>query len=431
MPEKIFDIYPPQTVHRLEPKKILRKIARKKLPKRDRAVLLTLGTFVIIGFFAFLFFSLLSQAQIEIWPETEVLNFEEEIEISVQKDQPDYLAKVFPGRIFEEELEISQEFLATGKISKTERARGQIRVYNAYSDSSQVLIINTRFISAEGKLFRSAKKVRIPGGKYDARGRLAPGFLDIEIIAAEPGEEYNIGSSTFSIPGFVGTSKYTSFYGKSFGNMTGGFRGEVIQVTQADLDKAKDALVKKLFEGREAALRNKMPSGFIWVDESLFQEVVESVPSVSAGAETQTFKFGIKINFKVISFKKSDLENFAKEFIILQMSQMSRDEILAEGGFWLKKKIQENSLKINYKFSSIDWQLEKIILDLDFSAKIYPDINKNVLKKAILGKSLEETQILLASQLYVQKSEVKLWPFWARKIPKKEEKIKIKLNLGG
>jgi len=423
MPEKIFDIYPPKFVPPSEPEKIPQKISRKKPSKRKGVLLLILGIFIIIGFFAYFF---LSRAQIEIWPETQALNLKERIEINAEKDQPDFLAKVFPGKIFEEELEISQEFSASGKVSKTERARGQIRVYNAYSDSPQVLIVNTRFISADGKLFRSVERVTIPGGKYDEKGKLVPGLLDINVIAAEPGEEYNIGLSTFSIPGFAGTPKYTAFYGKSFSAMTGGYRGEAPQVTQTDLDKAKDALIKKLFEEGNTALKNKAPLDFVLLDEALSQKIIEIEPSVSVGSETQTFKLGAKANLKVLSFRKSDLENFAKEFIV---SQMPQDEILAEEGFWSKKKTQEDSLKINYKFYSIDWQLKKMILDLDFSAKIYPDINENVLKKAILGKSLKETQILLTNQPYVEKSEVKLWPFWVKKIPQDKNKIKIKLNI--
>ncbi len=426
MPEKIFDILPPKTSPSVEfekvSSKILPKIPRRNFSRKKRILLLFLGIFIIIGFFAYF---LLSRAQIEIWPETQTLNFTERIEINAQKDQPDFLAKIFPGKIFEEELEISQEFSASGKISKTEKARGQIRLYNAYSDSPQPLLATTRFVSADGKLFRTPKAVVIPGGHYE-KGKLVPGEIDIEVVADQAGPEYNIGPSTFSIYKFAGTPKYTAFYGKSFVPMTGGFRGESPQVTQTDLDKAKDALVKKLFEEGSTALKNKIPSDFVLLDEAFFQKIIETDPSVSVGAETQTFKFGAKASLKVLSFKKFDLENFAKEFII---SQIPQDEILAEESFWSKKKMQEDSLKINYKFYSIDWESKKIILDLDFSAKIYPDINENVLKKAILGKSLKETQILLASQPYVEKSEVKLWPFWVKKIPKKEGKIEVNLNL--
>lgn len=423
MPEKFFDILPPQFSKGLEPKRLPKRLPEDPPPRRKIGLILIFGILIIIGVFAY--FSL-SRAKIEIWPETQILNFKEKIEINTQKKQPDFSAKIFPGKIFEVELDTSQEFSSAGKTLKTEKAHGKIQLYNAYSDSPQTLIANTRFISAEGKLFRSVEKVTIPGGKYNEKGKLVPGVLEIEVVAAEAGEEYNIGPSTFSIPGFAGTSKYTAFYGKSFGPMTGGFKGEALQVTQADLDGAKNALTKKLFEEGITALKNKIPSGFVLLDEAINQEITELIPSAQVGAETQVFNLRAKVRLKVLSFKESDLENFVKGFIVTQMPQ----EALPEDGFWLNKKIQDESLKLDYEFSSIDWQTEKIILNLAITAKIYPDINEAALKKALSGKSLKETQLILAGHPQIKKLDVKFWPFWVQNIPQAEKKIEIKLNLG-
>ncbi|MEK6555804.1 MAG: hypothetical protein AABZ31_11215, partial [Bdellovibrionota bacterium] len=40
---------------------------------------------------------------------------------------------------------------SSGKTIQEARAKGVIQVYNAYSTEDQVLIANTRFISADGK----------------------------------------------------------------------------------------------------------------------------------------------------------------------------------------------------------------------------------------------------------------------------------------
>src|SRR3989344_2102405 len=124
--EKIFDIYPPKVPiyqeHDNVPKELLRKESKAK------------------------------------------------IEINTEEGGVNVLGKTIPGNFFEEELEVSQEFKATGKTKIAGKARGQIRVYNAYSTSSQSLIANTRFISAEGKLFKSIKAVTIPGGKQSGGG---------------------------------------------------------------------------------------------------------------------------------------------------------------------------------------------------------------------------------------------------------------------
>jgi len=428
MPEKIFDILPPQSIPSSEPERIPQKLLKKKISKRKKVLswifFLVFGILILTG--AIAYFSL-SRAQIEIWPETKNLNYKEKIEINTRQNQSDFEAKIFPGKVFDVEIETSQDFPSTGKISKEEKAQGQIRVYNAYSDSPQVLIANTRFISAEGKLFRSVEKVTIPGGTYDEKGKLIPGSIDIQVVAAETGPEYNIGPSTFSIPGFAGTPKYTAFYGKSSTAMTGGFRGEASQATQEDLGGAKQTLTDKLFQEGNTALINKIPSGFVLLKDALKEETAEFTPSVQPGTESPNFNLKLKMRLEVLTFKKSDLENFAKSFILAQIPETEAPV----NSFWSKEKIQEESFKIDYAFSSIDWKVEKMILNLEISAKIYPDIQEGILKKALLGKSLKEAQVLLEDQPKIKKTEIKFWPFWVEKIPQKEEKIEIKLNLEG
>ncbi|MCJ7786611.1 hypothetical protein MUP06_00110, partial [Patescibacteria group bacterium] len=247
---------------------------------------------------------------------------------------------------------------------------------------------------------------------------------------AEAGEDYNIKPSTVALPALAGSPLYTTIYGKSFSSMTGGFKGEVSQVTQEDLEKAENILASQLFEEGSKALKNdlqsdKNSSNFILLNETQCQEITEALSSAKTGEETQVFNFQVKVYSKTLVFKKSDLEDFAKEFILSQTPQND----LELNSFWLKKKIQTESLKIDFNPESIDLKSEKIVLNLDITAKIYPDINEIILKKALFGKSLRETQILLEEQPQATKVQVKFWPFWVKKVPQGMGKIKIKLNI--
>jgi len=441
MTKKIFDIFPPETSPptfktedfqppKLPTRKYLReKYLRGKYLRGKRGLILVLGVLVLSGIFGYF---LLPRAQIEIWPETQTLNFSKKVEISSQVLQPNpslWLKNgTLPGKVFYNQKSSSQEFSSSGKVIKEQKARGIIRVYNAYSTSSRVLI-PSRFISADGKLFWSLKKEVIPGAKYE-EGKLIPGYADIEVEAAEGGEDYNIKPSTFALPALAGTPLYTTIYGKSFTPMTGGFKGEVSQVTQEDLERAKNILATKLFEEGSKALKNELQSNknssdFILLNEAQSQEIVEALSSVKAGEEAQTFNFQVKVDTKALAFKKSDLEDFAKEFILSQLPQND----LEPNSFWLNKKIHNESLKIDFQPESIDLKSEKIVLNLDITAKIYPDINEVLLKKALFGKSLKEAQIVLQEQPQVTKAQVRFWPFWVKKAPQNMEKIKIKLNI--
>jgi len=441
MAKKFFDIIPPQKSSAETGSPQARILIKKDLKKKDKyglephrhpykertyrifrnrrfllkSFVLSSLILILIGLSGFFFFS---KAKIDIWPEAETLNFEEEVTIDSNYDQfkPAIWVEegIIPGKIFSDEKFSSQEFFASGKTLKEEKARGIIRVYNAYSTFSQALLANTRFVSTEGKLFRSVKREIIPGGRYE-KGNLVSGYTDIEVQAAEPGEEYNIGPSTFSIPGFAGTPRYTNFYGKSFAPMTGGFKGEVPQVTKEDLERAENTLAGKLKKESRDFLKAALPLDFVLLDEAISQEVIESSASLEAGTKTESFDYQVRISSKGVGFKNTDIEKFTKSFISLNTP---------EG-----KKFQEESLEINYSPESVNVKSGKIVLNLKIRAKIYSDINLIELKKALLGKSFKEVKIFLGNHSQITKIELKSWPIWRKKIPENLDKVELKLRI--
>lgn len=394
-----------------------RKTGRPKrrlfsLKKSITLLLLVLIVVVIVGYFVL--GNVLAKTEIKIWPQSQVQSFKEKITADVKLQQADFGAKTIPGKIFQTEKTGSQQFQSTGKTLKEGKAKGIIRVYNGYSVSPQILVANTRFISAEGKLFRSAKRETIPGGTTE-KGRLTPGYIDIEVLAAEAGPRYNIGPSTFSIPGFLGTTKYTTFYGRSSSAMSGGFSGQVPQVTQEDLDRAKNGLAEKLYEESRLYLQDTATKqGFILFDKSRTKELIEAKPKAKAGDKVESFVYEAKVASKLFGVKKTDLENFAKDFV---SSQLARD-----------KKLKEWSLNINPTAELVDLVIGKAVINLGFGATVSANIDLAAINKTLRGKSTKEAQMLLKNSPQISKVQLKIWPFWANTIPQKENRIKIELN---
>lgn len=421
-PEKIFDIIPPKSEIR-QP-----DFEEKELPTQERKPFnwrlpLIFIFLIILGVSGYFF---LPRVEIEIWPELEEKKMREKVELDGKANQPDFSKKVIPAKILEVSQEMSQDFTPTGKVPKEERAHGQIKVYNAYSEFPQTLMANTRFFSAEGKLFRSTEQVTIPGGHYE-KGKLIPGSLDIQVVAAEPGESYNVGPSTFSIPGFAGSPKYTAFYGKSFSPMTGGLKGEVPQVTSDDLEKAKNALTDKLFEEERKAIQGSVLPEFVLLNDTLKQEIKDVSFSAKELDLVQSFNCHLRVVSKALVFRRADLENFSSGSLLLQLPQQEKKE---EESFWLERRIQPESLKIDSRLESLDLESEKATLNLGISANVYYGLDESLLRKSLLGKSFAETTAILENQSQIRKAEAKFWPFWVNKVPQQEERIKIKINLG-
>lgn len=395
---KILDIIPPKSGQD-QSKKVtvtvappLRNRSQGSRPAFKLTVPILIGAgIILIGFSAYIFIK--PKVEIEIRP------VKEKIELQTETNS-------IPTEVFGTEKNLSGEFTATGLRQKAEKAHGAIRIYNNYSSSPQTLIASTRFISSDGKLFRTPTKVTVPG---------TPNTIDIEVVADQPGEEYNIGPSTFSIPGFAGTPKYTSFYAKSFEPMTGGIKREVVYVMQEDLDKAEKALKEKVLQECKISLKAAVPQTYIYLEEALDCQIKGFSSSSKAGQEADKFVSQVKTEGRILAFKKSDLADFAKNHIKSQ----------AAAG----KEVNENSLETEYDAKTIDLKTEKITLSLKIWGEIFTAPDQSGIKETIKGKTVEETKAIIGALPETTSSRAKLWPFWAKRIPLDLERIKIKIIL--
>lgn len=420
MPKKIFDVIPPQKIKKDDFKKeeiATEEIVIKKYPLDNKEKnnifkhllpkILIVVFLILIGAGGVYFFTM-EKIKIEIWPQTESFNSIKEVVISANES-------AVKGEIIKDQKNESQQFPASGKAVKEEKAKGTIKVYNNFSSSPQTLVANTRFVSADGKLFRSLEKTIVPGGSYDDKGKFAPGTIDIEVIAAEPGKEYNIEASTFSIPGFAGTPRYTSVYGKSFSPMEGGFKGEAFQATQSDMEKAEGILIEKLKKESLDSLKKSLAEGHVLLDEAVSYNILEKNFSTDIGEETDSFSLQVKIESEALIFKKSDIEKIAKEVISSNISQ--------------NKSFQEDKLEIGYLFKSFEKEEEKIVIDAEIKSQIYHIIDLNEVKKTILGKPFSEVKLFLSD--YPGVSKVKIDPgfFFRKSAPNNESRVDLELRL--
>ena len=380
MPKKIFDIIPPEKIEKgKEPikERFREKISGQKNLKetKDRPEIIATKTrvkkngFKIGWVFTPIFLALLvfiaiqiSKAEIEIWPKTELIDFKTELTIDVNADEIDLSYKTIPAQVFESSKVLYEEFQSTGKILK--KAEGIIRLYNSYSTKSETWREGTRFVSSEGKLFKSKDKIVVPGAELKD-GKIVPRYVDVPVIAAEAGEEYNIEPTHFSIYVFRGTPRYTKFYGESLNPITGG--GDSLQVTEQDLELAEETLVEKTKSASENDLGGKIPDDQIFLEDILETEILEKFSLTKAGDEAKEFNFKVKAKSKTLLFKEKDIKDYIEQLVLSQDSS--------------EKSFYEESLKIDYTTQTIDFDSGKALVSLNVSVEVYSDIHLDILKK--------------------------------------------------
>ncbi|MDD2913241.1 MAG: hypothetical protein WCZ99_01465 [Candidatus Paceibacterota bacterium] len=415
MPEKIFDIIPVQ-------KKVTKeeKIFEEEKVKKERhfdfkkyIFYFFVFLFLFSGIWAYFSFSI---AQIEIWIKTERLDFSETVLIDTNIDYININDRVIQGKLFIENASGIQNFPSSGKATVQESATGIIRVYNNHSTEDQSLLDSTRFVSSDGKLFRSLKREVIPGGKYSG-GKLEPGYVDIEVKAAEAGEDYNIGPATFSIPGFAGTAKYIDFYGKSFEPMKGGFQGEASVVLKEDIETAKNLLHEGVLKSAYvSALSAAEKEGFVLQGENIISEknILKEEIFAEAGDIVSNFDYELEMELKFPGFKKADMEVLAEDFITRN---------ILEG-----QKIKRESMEISYQFLEVD-ESGRIALNVTYSAEIYSEVSMIEIDNFVLGKERETIKTNLASIPQIERIQINSWPLLRSKAPSQKEKVEIKINI--
>jgi hypothetical protein len=408
MARKIFDIVPPKKeksffiAKKRKESPSLPKIVFPRFPKKGFLFLFLISFFIVVFAFSFKF----SRVQIKIWPEVEELSFVENVTFDTRSENIDLDKKIIPGKFFESEEIFSNIFSSTGKVLK--KAEGTIRLFNEYTTQNEVWKEGTRFVSSDGKLFKSKDKIVVPGAKIK-NGKIEASFVDVPVIAAEGGSEYNIGPTEFSILAFKGSPRYFKYYGKSFEPMKGG--GTFPQVLKEDLERAENELINIARQRAKEILEKKAESNLSFFDDLIEISVLEKNSSAKEGDEVEKFEFKIKTKIKTIVVSNDNLKNFAKEYL--------NKKIPKDKEFYLP------SLQIGFKGDVKKFELGKATLQMKISAKVYPKLETLSLKKALAGKNLTEAKFFLLNQKEILKSKIEVYPFWIKNIPDDLNRIEI------
>ena len=309
--------------------------------------------------------------------------------------------------VFEETVIATKLFFATGKELKDIRAKGVIRVFNN-QDRAITLVAQTRFMSEEGKVFRAVDRVIVPGGT-----RKNPGIKDVDIVAAEPGKDYNIGPSQFSIPGLAGSALYTQMHGESTNATTGGVTEEITVVSSADIAQAERTLVQELGDRARVALDTKIPDTLFVIENATVVSVLEAGTIVKEGAALDEFSYRAQVQVTVYAVPQAELESLQSAFLAKELQD--------------KEQLAQGTTKVTYEQVRVDEGV--VSFDISIRAGAYQEINPTELVIRLRGKSQEQAQLILFTYPGLQGGEILLWPFWRTSLPEDVEKIDISLRI--
>ncbi len=355
-----------------------------------------------VGVFLFLHFS--AKAEIEISPKMRVVSLEQDIDTNIEVLTSDFPKNIVKGDLLTKEKGMSQNFKASGISQEQGKASGKIKIVNDYH-LNQVLVEKTRFVSTDSKLFYLKDRAVIQ----------AKSFLEVEVVAAEHGPDYNIEPTTFSVPGLLGSPRYTFVYAESSEQMKGGFVGESSQLEDADIVKAEQVLENKISQILKQELEEQAGSSYFFPENAFEYEVLEKSCSAQVGEQVDSFDFYLKMSAKALMVKKSELERFADYLISTNIDE--------------NENIKDNSLVLVSSIDRVDLESQTLSIKLSMSADVFKNIDILDIRKALTDKTIEESRSFLNSCNDIQEAKIKIFPFWRQRIPDDIKDIKLFLNL--
>lgn len=366
------------------------------------------GLIIIIGLAGILFD--LPRAEIILTPVLNDANSIIQVKIDKGVSRVDLNSNVASGQLINMEKNLSRDFSATSERQINEKATGKLTIYNAYSSAPQTLVQSTRFLSDKGKIFRLPKTIIVPGAKVE-EGKIIPSFIEADVVADEPGDSFNIGPSDFTIPGFQGTPKYSSFYAKSTETIKGGKVGKIKIVSENDANKAKEALSKELMNGVLAQAQKEIPSGFKLLDFALIKKAVSVTVTPDVGKEADKFTVNLKLSLTGMLFNENDIKKIVLKNIDSQLAT--------------SQEFVDKSLNLDYNKINVDFDAGLMNFMVSASGKSRQKIDSELLKSQLAGKNENDIRRIVSNLKGIASVEVKFWPFWVKKASNNLNKIKI------
>jgi len=367
--------------------------------------------FILVGG-SYAAFTFLPRAQIDVVLEETKWEYVNSVSADVNLSERSGVVKdgavTILGEILSERKNLSMQFPASAKKIVERKSEGVLIIYNGYDSRPQQLVKTTRFKSPDGKIFRLDEGVTVPGAKI-ADGKIQPSSIEAAVTADKPGEEYNLPAGVrFVIPGFEGKPQYQGFYAESKGALSGGVIGEMSVPTEDDIATAKEETREALQDAFAAQFTTLFPENVTFLKDASRLLIVKE-QAIEGAVQDGTFSYFIEGEMQAFVFREDDLlKNFGK--LVLADAQT---------------ELVPKDYSFTYGVPEVNFQAGKLSVPVTFqSVWTYP-FDRTHLAEEAQGKTEQELTALLLSVPGIKSASVSLWPFWVKRAPGGDGKVRV------
>jgi hypothetical protein len=164
----------------------------------------------------------------------------------------------------------------------------------------------------------------------------------------------------------------------------------------------------------ESELEKSISSDLKTLKDTTLIEVTDSSSSVGADQPAEKFTVKVKVTGKILGFNEKDAISLINSGL---GNKVAEDKIIVP-----------NSIEINYTLTDINLNKGIAKLACDVKEIIASKIDTEEVKKSLIGKNETEVRQYLSSRTDIESAKVIFWPFWVKKVPTKEGKVKVTID---
>jgi len=381
-----------------------RPAARPRAPARRRPI----GLAVVLGVAAALLVAavvagatLLPAATITIVPSTVPVTATYEITV----DDPERRGGT---------VEANATVTATGGYEVSERAAGTVVLFNW--TFFPVDVPAGTFVAAGRQAFETRADVTVERGRLTPQGTIAAGEQAVDVIAAAPGPEANVGERQINV---VVDQDVDARLGGVPENpeprvlnpepTAGGVAETGVEITEADVESAVDALRSEL--RRLAGAEGPEDESLIVLEPPAAEPLIDVPEGLAGTRDEPEVEISGSLAWELVVVDPADAEREAA-------GRLASDPAVPAGYDLLPE-----ATAVSLGETRLDG--DDVVVPATVSGRAAPQIESETILARVSGLTAEEARLALAD---LGEAEVELWPAWVETVPELEWRVDVRIE---
>ncbi len=394
----------------------LAKKPKVKLPKsnmkvpnfnrfRKGLVFGVLGLILLIGF---IYWGMVvaPKAKITIKGDTQVKNIDTVVIADTAATSLDEKNKIVPSTQKEVKKTEAVKVPTTGQVNKGNKASGKVTLRNCTKSDNDVTIPAGSGVSANGLTYITQTSVTLDPSQFSGGGTCKSPTTDVSVIAQNPGEQYNIDKTNYTVAGNPAVNASGSA-------MSGGTNQIVKVVTANDIQTAKSKVSDKKAASSEELKAILVAAGYVPILPSIETTASPAEPSPGIDTEASEVSVSQTITYTMIGIKKDDLHKLISNKAVSEAGIDTNKQVILDDGL----------AKAVYALGNKNGTRTEVNLKTTVVAG--PDIDQDDIKKLVAGLKRGKAEQAIRNRPSIKDVKIDTSPFWNFTVPNNQKKINV------